>query len=598
MITISKIYSNTNLFNEVKFNQTGINIILGRYSTERSREDINGIGKSSLIRLIDYCLISDNAEKLFTQAKYDFLRTEDHNVVLEIFLDNQVLQIMRYFSKPEEIKMRYANEDKFTTYTKDEIRIIFTNIFFPTVDKANIIEGNRFRSLMNFFIKDDVKRRERSNALNFIHASSSKGEIYSYNLFLLGIPNNPLQEYLNYTKKIEKLRDQRTTFENKILQNTGKTYQEYRTESLKIDQEIKRLEKALSEFEFMNEYKNLEGEILNLSNQIKENLSQHFQLSKKLSKIRESYEFDIEVDIENIRDTYSELKEDLGDFIKKQLDEVIAFRKTLADNRKKFLIRSEKVVEEEIESVEIKINNLEQKRKELYKLLDEKGALDSIKNTYKSLLGIKVDQQSNKKYLEELEDIGDKISYYDVEISKKVREINESLKENRDKLDRLRLLFKEIVKNILPSEKDSETAFFDIDSTLDKRSPLNLKISIPASDALGKMLLQLVVYDLMVMMNLAIEDRDIPRFLIHDGAFHGITRKSVHRTLKFLQSEINLGSKFQYIVTFNEDEIELESLYQELNTTEEQLIVVTYEDSEPKMIFRRDLDKKTSENIE
>jgi len=71
-----KLYSETNLLNPVLF-KSGINIILGRYSNDKKTTGINGIGKSSLVRLIDFLLLSNSAETTFLQSKYDFLRDKN-----------------------------------------------------------------------------------------------------------------------------------------------------------------------------------------------------------------------------------------------------------------------------------------------------------------------------------------------------------------------------------------------------------------------------------------------------------------------------------------------------------------------------------------
>ena len=61
---LNRIFSNTNLIlNDVTF-QPGINIILGKYSGNKEALGINGIGKSSLVRLIDYALLSDFSQKI------------------------------------------------------------------------------------------------------------------------------------------------------------------------------------------------------------------------------------------------------------------------------------------------------------------------------------------------------------------------------------------------------------------------------------------------------------------------------------------------------------------------------------------------------
>ncbi|MFI5136891.1 MAG: DUF2326 domain-containing protein, partial [Sphingobacteriales bacterium] len=59
--------------------EPGINIVLGKYSGDKEAKGINGIGKSSLVRLINFCFLSASAEKIFIQPKYDFLKKGEHN---------------------------------------------------------------------------------------------------------------------------------------------------------------------------------------------------------------------------------------------------------------------------------------------------------------------------------------------------------------------------------------------------------------------------------------------------------------------------------------------------------------------------------------
>ncbi len=79
---LTKLYSETNLIDDISFHK-GINIILGKYSQNGETRGINGIGKSLIIRLIDFALLSSKAEKVFAQKKYSFLRENEHSISLE-----------------------------------------------------------------------------------------------------------------------------------------------------------------------------------------------------------------------------------------------------------------------------------------------------------------------------------------------------------------------------------------------------------------------------------------------------------------------------------------------------------------------------------
>ena len=67
MVMLKQLYSETELFDKlfdkVTFRQ-GINIIQGVYTiSDKERSGLNGIGKSTLVRLIDFALVSDSTLK-------------------------------------------------------------------------------------------------------------------------------------------------------------------------------------------------------------------------------------------------------------------------------------------------------------------------------------------------------------------------------------------------------------------------------------------------------------------------------------------------------------------------------------------------------
>ena len=98
-----RLYSETNLLvKDISF-EPGINIVLGKYSDDKEAKGINGIGKSSLVRLINYCFLSGSAEKIFNQPKYDFLKNEEHNIILEFVSDEKKYFIKRYFADNDKV---------------------------------------------------------------------------------------------------------------------------------------------------------------------------------------------------------------------------------------------------------------------------------------------------------------------------------------------------------------------------------------------------------------------------------------------------------------------------------------------------------------
>ncbi len=67
---LNRLYSETGAFDEIIF-KPGLNIIMGRYSGTRKSPDINGIGKSSVVRLVNLAFLSSSAKKEFAHENQE-----------------------------------------------------------------------------------------------------------------------------------------------------------------------------------------------------------------------------------------------------------------------------------------------------------------------------------------------------------------------------------------------------------------------------------------------------------------------------------------------------------------------------------------------
>src|SRR5690606_37525736 len=143
-------------------------------------------------------------------------------------------------------------------------------------------------------------------------------------------------------------------------------------------------------------------------------------------------------------------------------DEVIEFKNNILKNRKKYLLQKEQKLHEVIESVLKDISTLESKRSQLYKALDEKGALDSIKNAYEELVIEKTDLEKNLQLIKQIDEYQEMLTNLNVSISEVRRLISVEIKEYQNHLDNSRKLFTDILKNAIFVDESYENAYFDI----------------------------------------------------------------------------------------------------------------------------------------
>ena len=130
MLILKKIYSQPKLFDEVEFH-SGINFIMGIY--EKTKKDkrergLNGVGKSTLIRLIDFALLSDESKaKNFDIRKNDFLK--GISIILEFEAWDKEYIIKRSFENNNNPQFG-KNITKLVEYNINDLRKILGSIFF------------------------------------------------------------------------------------------------------------------------------------------------------------------------------------------------------------------------------------------------------------------------------------------------------------------------------------------------------------------------------------------------------------------------------------------------------------------------------------
>jgi uncharacterized protein YydD (DUF2326 family) len=588
---LKRLYSTTGLIlKEVVF-YPGINIILGRHSNEINASGENGIGKSSLIRLIDYVFLSETAQKIFMQEKYDFLRKENHDIHLEFNVESKSYYIKREFHKKSLVWFG-ERPDKLEEYSVSEIKAILTDKFFPTLNSRIFFEGNRFRTLMNFYVKDDLNNQKRFEPLNFLKYNANVKEVAIYNFYLLNLPNDNI---IKFSELISEHTEFSTTIrgiELSVKTDYGKSIDEFRSEKSSLEKRVSLLEKSISKFEFTENYKYIEQNLSDLTKRINEKLDEYHTLNKKLNKIREGYQYTKDINTQDIRKMYNEMLSSFGDMVAKTLDNVIDFKNEILENRNKYLVEKEKNLNIDIKSTLDTLSQLERDRSKLYNILKEKGALDSITNTYEQLITEKSALEANIQKVKQVDEIQEKINNLNVSISEVQRDIASELKNLEIEVNNLRLLFLDILNNTIYMDDSFDDAYFNISPNKYNRLqlPFKMEIKIPKAEALGQARFKIVAYDLMVFLNTIKQTRKLPDFLIHDGVFHGISPNTMINTLNYMHHkylEFSSEKQFQYILTFNESELFVDERSVKLDFNLSDCIIAEYEDVKERMIFKR-----------
>ncbi|KEI71416.1 DUF2326 domain-containing protein [Endozoicomonas elysicola] len=584
MFKLKSLNSETNLFKEVEF-RDGLNIILGEYTHQD--KDINGIGKTTVVKLIDYCLLADGPKAAFFSEKYSFLK--NHTVTLEFKLNEVSYRIKRDFKNK---KIAYFSESvkPYVEYDEADLKLILFRICTLNDMYSGVFDLSWFRTIMSFFIQDDHSflARDAKDVIKFISVGKRKSELLFLNMYLLGINNSNIWKFDQSKVELKQFQSDQTRVRKQITESSNKSVGAFRAEVDDIERKISSFEESLDRFEFGSSYSVAEEEISVLSKEITELNKDYITISKKLNDIKASLKISLDVDVDRITNLYGELSLQFSDFIKKEFDEVIQFREDLVANRSLFLSKRESDYTRKLSSIKEKIISLESRRGLLYKRLDEQNAFDSIKSAYKTLLEEKSSLDSKNGYLIQLDNIELNIAEKRNETTGIVADIVKEKNQITQQLESAKKIFLDIVDNSVDTIDTDVKPHLSFDARSHASSPINVSIEVPRSSSLGKGRFKILAYDLALFLNSCLAQRSLPKFLIHDGVFHGISHKTRINLLNYLDEKLISMGNVQYIITLNEDEItfpdeEIEKA--KLNFNLEDRAIIRLEDSPSSMLF-------------
>lgn len=584
MFKLVSLSSSTGLFREIVF-KDGLNIILGKYS--KSGKDINGIGKTTIINLIDYCLLSDGVKTEFFSEKYSFLKAE--RVKLKFKLGNHDYSIERGFKDKREVSFQ-VNERPPKSYIDSDLRLIIGAEMGK--GESGIYDPLWFRTLMAFFVQNDheFSARDASNVQKFT-IGKRQAELLTYIFLILGIDNSLVWSFDNSLVALKNLQADQSRIGKQIVEQTGKSIKDFRGECDSISRKIEKLESGLDNYKFDENSSDLEEKIQALNRKISALNKEHLVISSKYRDIQESLEIDVDVDPASIARLYSKINLEFSEFIRKSLGEVLEFRQQISSNRSKFLKEREAQYQEKLNSIKNSLVGIENERAQIYRMLDEKSAFDALKSAYANLVEEKARLSGQLTYVDQLDYIEKSIAGKKSEVGNTVARIVSEKDSFSNILDEIKGIFLDLVENSVDVDSSDVSPYFNVEFKANQNSPIKINLEVPRGGSLGKGRFKILAFDLTVFMSSMRRDTNFPSFLIHDGVFHAIAHKTRIKFLNYINKKLNSMDDVQYIITVNEDEIifpENEAVSVDIDFDLSEKTLITLEDNPESMLLGRE----------
>jgi len=534
------INSKNGIIRDITFKK-GLNLIINETSNVTT-ESGNSVGKTTLLRAIDYCLGSDGKDvyigkefKEINHEVYDFLLKNEVTFKLtldtKLILDtnNDTIIIERGFVKDSCPKLNgeeFKSLDKF----KEELKKVFLKINTP---KPTI------RQIAPKFIRKDY--HSMSNTLKFLHPSTKNDDYEIIYLYLFGFGNQDLlNKRFKLTQKIKELKNRLDVLTKDHSLNTLKQIVNI------VSRDIKEIEEKIRDFKLNEVY---ESELSKL-NKIKSEISQlsidisnlEMKLILNQNTILELKKNFSKVDSNIIKEIYTEAKSFIPD-LQKSFEDVLDFHNKMIYKKIEFiekgLITLQQQIKDKKNALNIKINQ----EKLLLISLSDKGSLSDLRKLQSKLNElyerkgqeeklvsmIQESQGEMQDYEDQLNDVSDKISAYFSDLDNKISIFN--------------LCFSDYSKKLYDEEY---ILSYDI-----KDKKITFKINtISGNVGSGKKKGQVAAFDLAYISFLKEMNSKLFRFVMHDS-IEDIDPNQV-KTLFDISNKIN----GQYVVAVLKDKID------------------------------------------
>lgn len=537
-----KIENDTELIREIPFHK-GINLIVDSTTVKSDRDSGNNVGKTTVLRLIDYCL-GGSGTNIYKDPEF---KATGNNQIIENFLIEQNIVITLVLKKDLDINSssEYIIRRNFLS-RKDKIQEIndepLNNTEFPKELKKLIFNSSEdkptFRQIIAKNIRDEKNRLV--NTLKVLHPTTKKEEYESLYLFWLGvdIDDSSRKQKILSDIRIEENLQKRLKKEN--------NYSVLDQSLIVINRRIEVLDKAKESFN-LNE--NYESDLTKL-NEIKKEINKlstrigQSEMKKELileSKIELGKEIS-QVDIAQIKALYEEAKALIPN-VQKSFEETLSFHNEMISERANFIESELPEINSEVTQLKRELNILSIEEETLTKKLRKSGAIEELQGIISELNTL----YERKGNLEEQKKLWDRTISKLETLQSELETINQGI-ASKDSIIQERITkFNEYFSDI-SSRLYNEQFVLSAEKT-ERAYELNIS-SISGNLGTGKKKGQIAAFDLAYVQFADYFDIDHINFILHDQI------ENVHdNQITNLLTEIVGGVNCQYILPVLQDKL-------------------------------------------
>lgn len=594
---LSSLYCNLpDLFGPIHF-RPGLNVVLGEIRLpDNNKENVHNLGKTTLAKVIDFCLCRGAKKSFFLLQHEDLFRDFVFYIELQL-LDGDYLTIRRSVESPT--KLSFARHSTPTTGFVDAGESDWDHANLAFVVGKQLLDGILgltdikpwdFRKPIGYAL------RTQSDFSDVFQLAKHKGkhrEWKPYVAHILGFDSALVTEIYDNAEKIENLQRKISTLRLEL----GGDEAELDTIRGLIDiksKDVAELEAAIQQFDF-----ELQDSKVNktLVDQLDEGIAtlngKRYQLARTQKRIVNSLNAE---QIQFRPSAAKKLFEEAGvlfpDQVKKEFEDLIRFNKEISKERIKYLKEELKVINEEIASVAIRLDELNKKRQSELAFLGNTEAFSKYREMNGKLVELKKDLASLERQRDALLGIGQ----HEKDLRNLTRKREDLLEDAQTNLEqcsenkssrysRIRAALAEICESFI-GHKALLTSKVNKEGNFEFQAEYLDTLNRPTSEDEGKSFRQVLcaAYDLAVSTELLKED--FVRFVFHDGLLEGLDNRIKLNIIGELRKLADQG--LQQIMTVIDSDLPHTIDGEKFKFDDDEVILVLHDDGPNGRLFRMD----------
>lgn len=523
-------------FKTVVFNKTGASFILAKQDKPEQFDNsktYNGVGKSLLVSLIDFCLGATTGSKI-TKSLYSTL--PDWHFILKVEIDNQTYTIIRHTNTP---KLICLNNEQLTL---SDFCSKLEKLCFEIPSEFQYLS---FRSLLHFFI-----RPSKQSYISY-DEPTKVGTPYQkqlYNAFLLGVDVTFSQTKMHLKKQIDDTEKLHNNIKNDpILKQFFEGYKDSSLALADLNEKIETLELDLQRFEVADDYYQIRQEADGIKNTLDKTQNKIKLRNINIDNINQSLKISPDVNRHDIQNIYDESNLVFQSHVEKQLIDLEKFYQDLTINRAKRLQSQKHEFISELKKLNSQFTNLKEELDSHMKFLNAHQALDVFTKMSSRLAALQQNREKLQGYEKLQHDYEQKKTSLKKDMILQSEETATYLDQVKNDINKIMEYFRVLVKRFYPDALAGITVRNN-DGKNQIRYEIEAKIQSDSSDGINSV--KLFCYDLTLLMH---GSNHFMNFMFHDSRLFSDIDE-VHCNVLFEIVKTKFKDK-QYIASINQNQL-------------------------------------------